>query len=147
MALYLGQEVADNAYADLNPVDDDSSFTVSIPNLKAASYAVMQSSSRKRKHGITESFEQQNDKIGFEVEAPKSRQQSPIGLKIAALEAIEVLLNVVCTFFCKFERKNFLTFLLFLNRSMCYYKFICYHYLQMAELDNFVVILKCKYSY
>ncbi|XP_044462220.1 proline-, glutamic acid- and leucine-rich protein 1-like isoform X3 [Mangifera indica] len=94
MALYLGQEVADNAYADLNPVDDDSSFTVSIPNLKAASYAVMQSSSRKRKHGITESFEQQNDKIGFEVEALKNRQQSPIGLKIAALEAIEVLLNV-----------------------------------------------------
>ncbi|KAJ0101543.1 hypothetical protein Patl1_05894 [Pistacia atlantica] len=94
MALYLGQEVVDNASVDLNPVGDDNGFTASIPNLKAASLAVMQSSHRKRKHSSTGSFEQQNDKIGFEVEALKNRQQSPIALKIAAIEAIEVLLTV-----------------------------------------------------
>lgn len=105
MALHLGQEVVNNALVDLKPVGDDNGFTASIPNPKAASSAVVQSSHRKRKHGTTGSFEHQNDKISFEVEALKNCQQSPIALKIAAVEAIEVLLTVVCILLTRLSEK------------------------------------------
>lgn len=86
----------DNACADLNPVADENGCTTSSPTLKAASLVPMQSR-RKRKHDATiGSSEGQLEITGLGMGVSKNHPASPISLKIAALEALETLLTVVC---------------------------------------------------
>lgn len=89
--------VVDNAFADLNLVVDENGCTTSSPTLKAASLVPMQSCQRKRKHGATTgSSEGQCEITGLSMKEPKNNLASPTSLKIAALEALETLLIVVC---------------------------------------------------
>lgn len=87
----------DNAFANLNLVVDENGCTTSSPTLKAASLVPMQSCQRKRKHGATTgSSEAQCEITGLSMKEPKNNLASPTSLKIAALEALETLLIVVC---------------------------------------------------
>lgn len=91
--MYLAQEVVNNSFIDLNPIVDDKT---SGANSKASCEALLQPFHRKRKHGATGSLEQQHDRIGLEADASKNCPTTLISLKIAALEALEALLTVVC---------------------------------------------------
>ena len=66
-------------------------------NSKASSEALLQPCHRKRKHGAIAHVEQNYDQFNLEVDAPRTRPTSLISVKIAALEALEALLTVVCT--------------------------------------------------
>ncbi|GKU91544.1 hypothetical protein SLEP1_g5406 [Rubroshorea leprosula] len=88
MAIYLAQDVIDNAYIDLNPVlEENVGTSVSNPNSTS-----IQAGKRKRKHGASFGSSEQQDKTSLEVGAPKKHKIVPISLKMAALEALEALL-------------------------------------------------------
>ena len=97
MAVCLAQEVINNAFVDLNLITNESVGASASTNLKASSEALLQPCHRKRKHGTSTGYpEEQHDHSGFPVAAPKIHAISPIAVKIAALEALEALLTVVC---------------------------------------------------
>ncbi|KAM3732952.1 hypothetical protein ACB098_11G097400 [Castanea mollissima] len=95
MAVCLAQEVINNAFVDLNLVTNESVGASASTNLKASSEALLQPCHRKRKHGTSTGYpEEQHDHSGLPVAAPKIHAISPIPVKIAALEALEALLTV-----------------------------------------------------
>ncbi|XP_021679004.1 uncharacterized protein LOC110663860 isoform X2 [Hevea brasiliensis] len=91
IAIYLAQEVVNNALLDLNLNGDDASSSA---NPMAPSEALLQPCRRKRKRGASGSLEQKYDAISLDVEASKSHPTTMIAVKIAALEALEALLTV-----------------------------------------------------
>ncbi|GMY23428.1 proline-, glutamic acid- and leucine-rich protein 1 isoform X1 [Fagus crenata] len=95
MAVCLAQEVVNNAFVDLNVIGNESVGTSANANLKASSEALLQSNHRKRRHGTSTGYlEEQVDQGGLQVKAPKNNSISPISVRIAALEALEALLTV-----------------------------------------------------
>ncbi|KAK7851730.1 hypothetical protein CFP56_041023 [Quercus suber] len=95
MAVCLAQEVINNAFIDLNLITNESVGASASTNLKASSEALLQPCHRKRKHGTSAGYpEEQHDHSGLPVAAPKIHAISPISVKIAALEALEALLTV-----------------------------------------------------
>ena len=97
MAVCLAQEVVNNAFVDLNLIGNESVGTSANANLKASSEALLQSNHRKRRHGTSTGYlEEQVDQGGLQVKAPKNNSIPPISVRIAALEALEALLTVVC---------------------------------------------------
>ncbi|KAL0008068.1 hypothetical protein SO802_009570 [Lithocarpus litseifolius] len=95
MAVCLAQEVINNAFVDLNLITNESVGASASTNLKASSEALLQPCHRKRKHGTSTGYpEEQHDHSGLSVAAPKIHAISPISVKIAALEALEALLTV-----------------------------------------------------
>jgi hypothetical protein len=98
MAVCLAQEVINNTFVDLNTTGNENGRTSSSANSKPSSEALLQPRHRKRKHVDTIGYlEEQHDR-GLQVGAPKNRTISPISVRIAALEALEALLTVVCVF-------------------------------------------------
>ncbi|KAE8708996.1 Detected protein of unknown function [Hibiscus syriacus] len=89
MAIYLAPDVIDNAFSDLNsPAGED--FEISPANTGPA---LLQPSNRKRKHGTkTGSMEKQgaSPKVG----ESNTHQTTPITVKIAAVDSLELLLTV-----------------------------------------------------
>lgn len=87
-ALYLSQEIVNSVVADLHCADSVASCAI----LKPCSGASLQSNKKKRKLATTMS-EVQQSALDVQMEAPK---ECPVvlALKIAALEAVEVLLSV-----------------------------------------------------
>ncbi|XP_010257020.1 PREDICTED: proline-, glutamic acid- and leucine-rich protein 1-like isoform X2 [Nelumbo nucifera] len=95
MALYLAQEVTNNAIIDLDFIAYGWGRASYNPNSKATTEALHQPSHRKRKHStITASFQVQQSGVGREVETVKNKQVTPIAVQIAALQALEALLTV-----------------------------------------------------
>ncbi|XP_059598540.1 uncharacterized protein LOC100256091 isoform X4 [Vitis vinifera] len=95
IAVHLAEEVINNAFADLNPIDQGTGDVSSSANSKASTGALLQTRHRKRKHATTAtgSSEEQLDRVNFEKEVPKG-YTTFIPVKIAALEALEALLTV-----------------------------------------------------
>ena len=95
--MHLADEVINNSSTDLEPIDQGTSDLYSRANSKASTGALLQTRHRKRKHAttVTGSSEEQLDKVNFEKEVPKGCTTS-ISVKIAALQALEALLTVVC---------------------------------------------------
>ncbi|XP_022739284.1 uncharacterized protein LOC111291678 [Durio zibethinus] len=90
MAIYLAPDAIDNAFKDLNSCSAEDVET-SPSNIRALPHP----SNRKRKHGTrTESLEEIQDTTGSEVEAANANEITPITVKIAALDTLEVLLMV-----------------------------------------------------
>lgn len=92
IAIYLSQEVVNNALLDLNPNGDDTSSSV---NQMDPSEALLQPCHKRRKHGPTGSLEQKYYRNSLEVEVPKSHAATLMSVKIAALETLEALLTMV----------------------------------------------------
>lgn len=93
IAIYLFQEIIDNAFIDLDARDQQRISTDSGTYSKASEEAIQHPSRRKRKHpSITGSLGDQSDQGGLEVD--RTRNLTPITVRIAALEALEALLTV-----------------------------------------------------
>ena len=93
IAIYLIQEIINNAFVDLDAHDQQRRSMDSATYSKASEEAIQQPSQRKRKHPTTGSLEQ-SDQGGLEVD--RFQNSTPISVRIAALEALEALLTVVC---------------------------------------------------
>ena len=94
IAIYLIQEVISNALLDLDPHGRESGGSYSAARSKTLQDALQQCFQRKRKHPTSvESVGDQSVKGGLEVET--SQNMTAISVRIAALEALEALLNVV----------------------------------------------------
>lgn len=99
MALYLAQEVINNANADLSTTENKNGGTLNGSNSDVSTGAPLPASNRKRKHSNTNgSLQEYDEGGGLGVEVPKNRPLTPISLRIAALEALEALITVVCIF-------------------------------------------------
>lgn len=99
MAVCLAQEVVNSAFIDLNPIANESGGAFSSGNSKPSTEALVQTpqqSHRKRKHGASSGSLEWHNTSRLEGGTPKSHTTSPIAVKIAALEALEALLTVVC---------------------------------------------------
>lgn len=97
MASCLAQDVVDNAFVDLNPIGSETSGTSSNENPKPSTETIPQPNRRKRKHSTpTGSLEEGHDGSSLEVGALKNPSRTLISLRIAALNALEALLTVVC---------------------------------------------------
>lgn len=96
MAVCLAQDVIDNAFVDLNAIDNENGGASSRMNSKTSIEALPQAGNRKRKHGTTTGSLEWRDRSSIEMGAPKNNPTILISLRIAALEAIEALLTVVC---------------------------------------------------
>lgn len=94
MALYLAQEVIDNAFADLNDCPGDGQLSSNLYLSKSTCEASYQSFHRKRKHASGTPMEQPNG-VNIGAEALNRKMQSPLSVKIGALKALESLLTVV----------------------------------------------------
>ncbi|WCJ22691.1 hypothetical protein M5689_004768 [Euphorbia peplus] len=90
IAMLLAQEVVNNAIQDL-VAGEDTSFSA---NPKPSSEALLPTSNKKRKLGANGQPEQNNDHANLGVEGPGTGATTLISVKIAALEALEALLNV-----------------------------------------------------
>ncbi|GFZ14614.1 hypothetical protein Acr_24g0008040 [Actinidia rufa] len=96
IAVYLTQEVINNAFVDLDPIPCEGGGIPSSVYSKASNGPLLQPCQKKRKHeGTTASFEEYPDRVDLEVGVAKN--QTPVSVKIAALEAIETLLTVLAT--------------------------------------------------
>ncbi|XP_026386237.1 proline-, glutamic acid- and leucine-rich protein 1-like [Papaver somniferum] len=91
MALYLAQEVINNAFVDLVSLRNENSVASSSINAKAAT-DLNQPGNRKRKHGTVRGDQQSG--VNLEVALLKSKSATPISVQIAALQALEALLTV-----------------------------------------------------
>ncbi|XP_054784405.1 uncharacterized protein LOC129291194 isoform X1 [Prosopis cineraria] len=97
MALCLAQEVVNNAFVDLSTIRSKGPGELSLSNSNASTKALLQRQSRKRKHkSMTNSLQhQEHDEVDVSAaNAPKNYLATPISLRIAALEALEVLITV-----------------------------------------------------
>ncbi|KAI3970679.1 hypothetical protein MKX01_024326 [Papaver californicum] len=92
MALYLAQEVINNAFVDLDSFCNDSSVASSSIYAKAATDSLNQPGKRKRKHGTVNGDQQSG--VNSEVALLKSKSATPISVQIAALQALEALVTV-----------------------------------------------------
>ncbi|XP_068462065.1 uncharacterized protein [Phaseolus vulgaris] len=95
MALYLAQEVVNNAFTDLSSIEQMDGGILNGSNSNASAGAQLPPSHRKRKHSsATGSLQEHDEGGGLGVELPKNRPLTPISLRIAALETLEALLTV-----------------------------------------------------
>ncbi|XP_020226610.1 proline-, glutamic acid- and leucine-rich protein 1 [Cajanus cajan] len=95
MALYLAQEVINNAFADLSNIEHKNGGMLNGSNLNASAGAPLPPGHRKRKHISTNGSLQAHDEGGgLGVEVPKNCPLTPISLRIAALETLEALVTV-----------------------------------------------------
>lgn len=92
VAVSLAQEVVNSTSVDLNPIVMESSASV---KPSEALLQTPQSSNRKRKHGTLTSLEMHNSS-NLEVGTPKNHTRCSMAVQVAALEALEALLTVVC---------------------------------------------------
>ncbi|KAJ4972716.1 hypothetical protein NE237_005890 [Protea cynaroides] len=107
MALYLAQEVIDNAFVDLDSSSHGHERASSNVYSKATTEALQQPRHRKRKHITAAGFlEHHQNGVGLEVEVPENKPKAPISVKIAALQALEVLLTVGGALRSEFWRAN-----------------------------------------
>ncbi|XP_028755686.1 proline-, glutamic acid- and leucine-rich protein 1 isoform X1 [Neltuma alba] len=109
MALCLAQEVVNNAFVDLSTIRKKGPGTSSLSNSNAATKALLQPKSRKRKHkSMTGSLQhQEHDEVSFSAaDAPKNYPATPISLRIAVLEALEVLITVAGSLKCEIWRSK-----------------------------------------
>ncbi|XP_059670318.1 uncharacterized protein LOC132315897 [Cornus florida] len=90
IALSIDQDIISNAFVDLEYVENETGRISSSADSETSSKTLQQPTSQKRKH-VTVKLE---DEAGLEAEATKNILNSPISLKIAALQTLEVLLNV-----------------------------------------------------
>ncbi|XP_008807711.2 proline-, glutamic acid- and leucine-rich protein 1 [Phoenix dactylifera] len=93
MALYLAQEVINNAFADLKDSPENSLMFSNLYSSKVGSETLKQSSPRKRKHA-SGSPRQHLNSIDPEVAAINRKPVTPLSVKIAALKTLEALLTV-----------------------------------------------------
>ncbi|XVF41312.1 hypothetical protein PTKIN_Ptkin01aG0270500 [Pterospermum kingtungense] len=93
MAIYLAPDVIDNAFNDLNSLGCEEVET-SPAKIGPSTGALVQPSNRKRKHGAKTGPLEKLDTTGPDVETPNMHQMTPITVKIAALDTLEVLLTV-----------------------------------------------------
>lgn len=92
IAVYLAPELINNASLDLNSIDYEDCGT-SVDSAEA----LFQPSNRKRKQvSLAWSHEEQHKTVGLERGALNRNLTTPNSVKIAALEALEALLTVVC---------------------------------------------------
>ncbi|TKY64039.1 Proline-, glutamic acid- and leucine-rich protein 1 [Spatholobus suberectus] len=95
MALYLAQEVINNAFTDLSSIEHKNGGMLNGSNSNASSGALLLPNHRKRKHSRTNgSLQELDEGGGLGVEVPKNRPLTPISLRIAALETLEALVTV-----------------------------------------------------
>ncbi|KAG5021771.1 hypothetical protein JHK85_018113 [Glycine max] len=94
MALYLAQEVINNAFADLSIIEHKNSGILNGSNSNASAGALLLPIHRKRKHSSTTGSLQEHGEGGLSVEVPKNRPLTPVSLRIAALETLESLITV-----------------------------------------------------
>ncbi|GFZ11209.1 hypothetical protein Acr_22g0006070 [Actinidia rufa] len=93
IAVYLTQEVINNAFVDLDPIPCEGGGIPSSAYSKASNGPLLQPCQKKRKHAsTTASLEEDPDRVDLEVGVAKN--PTPLSVKIAALEAIETLLTV-----------------------------------------------------
>ncbi|KAG1366435.1 proline-, glutamic acid- and leucine-rich protein 1 [Cocos nucifera] len=93
MALYLAQEVINNAFADLKDSPESSLMFLNLYSSKVGSETLKQSSPRKRKH-TSGSPRQHLNSVDPEVAAISRKPVTPLPVKIAALKTLEALLTV-----------------------------------------------------
>lgn len=148
MAIYLAPDVIDNAFNDLNSLGGEDVET-SPANIGPSTGALLQPSNRKRKHGTKTVPLEKLDTTGPDFETPNMRQMTPISVKIAVLDTLEVLLIVVCEphlyfqkMLCHFlimhERiKHYRTFE---NFYFYFYTYI-YIYCMLETLSNILSVL------
>lgn len=96
ITVHLAEEVINNAIADLDPIDQGTRDLYSTANSKASTGALLQTRHRKRKHATTASGYSAEQLHKVNVEKEVSRCTTSVSVKIAALEALEALLTVVC---------------------------------------------------
>ncbi|KAL1367038.1 hypothetical protein HN51_021094 [Arachis hypogaea] len=94
MAMYLAQEVVNNAFSDLETIDNKSGGASNGSNPNASAGSLPAPSRRKRKHKNASGPLQENDDGGLGAEVLKNNPSIPISLRIAALEALETLITV-----------------------------------------------------
>ncbi|KAF9591020.1 hypothetical protein IFM89_001230 [Coptis chinensis] len=95
MALYLAQEVINNAFVDLETLSHGSGIASSTTFSKPGTYALQQPRNKKRKHAtLTGSAADHQNGAALEKELPTSKPPTPISVQIAALQALEALLTV-----------------------------------------------------
>ncbi|XVE90883.1 hypothetical protein DITRI_Ditri20bG0111900 [Diplodiscus trichospermus] len=95
MVIYLAPDVIENAVNDLNSLGNEDLETSAANMGPSAGANLLQLSNRKRKRGTkTGSLDEEHDTTGPEVEATNTHQMTPITVKIAALNTLEVLLMV-----------------------------------------------------
>ncbi|MED6108420.1 hypothetical protein PIB30_023639 [Stylosanthes scabra] len=92
MAIYLAQEVVNNAFSDLETIENKSGGASNSSNSNVSAGSLPAPSRRKRKHKNAGDSLQENDNGGLGSEAPVLA--TPISLRIAALEALETLITV-----------------------------------------------------
>ncbi|KAJ6801190.1 proline-, glutamic acid- and leucine-rich protein 1 isoform X2 [Iris pallida] len=93
MALYLAQDIINNASVDLNDCPGSGTFSSRMCSSKLASEVSVQTSRRKRKHVSGLPVEQPNG-TDAGVDAVNRKMLTPVSVKIAALGALETLLTV-----------------------------------------------------
>ncbi|MBA0694893.1 hypothetical protein Goari_005157, partial [Gossypium aridum] len=94
IAIYLAPDVIENVSNDLNSLGGEDIET-SPANTGPATGALPQLSNRKRKHGAkTGSLEEKQDAPSPKVGESNTHQMTPITVKMAALDTLEVLLTV-----------------------------------------------------
>ncbi|XP_014515335.1 proline-, glutamic acid- and leucine-rich protein 1 [Vigna radiata var. radiata] len=95
MALYLAQEVINNAFTDLSSIEHTNGDILNGSISNAPAGAKKPSSHRKRKHiNATGSLQEHDQGGGLGLEVPKNCPLTPISLRIAALETLEALVTV-----------------------------------------------------
>ncbi|MED6123205.1 hypothetical protein PIB30_046955 [Stylosanthes scabra] len=94
MAIYLAQEVVNNAFSDLETIENKSGGASNSSNSNSSAGSLSAPSRRKRKHKNAGDSLQENDDGGLGSEVPKNVPATPISLRIAALEALETLITV-----------------------------------------------------
>ncbi|KAJ6791869.1 proline-, glutamic acid- and leucine-rich protein 1 isoform X2 [Iris pallida] len=93
MALYLAQDIINNASVDLNDCPGSGSFSSRMCSSRLASEVSVQTSRRKRKHVSGWPMEQP-DSTDAGVDSLNRNMLTPLSVKIAALRALEALLTV-----------------------------------------------------
>lgn len=117
MALYLAQEVINNAFTDLSSIEHTNGDILNGSISNAPAGAKKPSSHRKRKHiNATGSLQEHDQGGGLGLEVPKNCPLTPISLRIAALETLEALVTVVCMCLSNFIIKIAICF--FINLSL-----------------------------
>ncbi|KAF6140431.1 hypothetical protein GIB67_030512 [Kingdonia uniflora] len=91
MALYLAQDVINNAIVDLDSVSHGSGLASSNTYSKAATYKYNPPSNRKRKQSTSTGSLAEHQSLEVE---PKNKSITPISVQIAALQALEALLTI-----------------------------------------------------
>ncbi|KHN15962.1 hypothetical protein glysoja_013178 [Glycine soja] len=94
LALYLAQEVINNAFADLSSIEHKNGGILNGSYSNASAGTLLPPSHRKRKHSSTTGSLQEHGEGGLSVEVPKNRPLIPMSLRIAALETLESLITV-----------------------------------------------------